>query len=227
MMAGVRWNVVRGIDLTGGGGPGLSIGYGTPSYRLFLAFSVTPALLPGRRPLPIQIRPVHAQELPPLQRSEMQIDRRGLAMLVERTLEEPRQELAKLEDDRVDLLAPVLFARDKDLLLIQSRAVLDAAVAVLQKHAELELVRIEGHTDGHGKPAYNLSLSRRRAKAVVTYLVKHGIGRERLESEGFGSARPLAKDDTAEGRARNRRVEMIVVRRDSPATASAAQQGPE
>jgi len=109
----------------------------------------------------------------------------------------------------------VLFARARDVLLPQSRAVLDAAVSVLEKHPELSLVRIEGHTDGHGKTDYNLGLSKRRAKAVRLYLMKHGIGADRLESEGFGSSRPIASNGSAEGRARNRRVEMLIVRRES------------
>jgi outer membrane protein OmpA-like peptidoglycan-associated protein len=99
----------------------------------------------------------------------------------------------------------------------QSRAVLDAAVSVLEKHPELSLVRIEGHTDGHGKTDYNLGLSKRRAKAVRLYLMKHGIGADRLESEGFGSSRPIASNGSAEGRARNRRVEMLIVRREAVA----------
>jgi len=133
-------------------------------------------------------------------------------MLFSRTLE-----LARIEEDHVELLAPVLFARARDVLLPQSRAVLDAAVSVLEKHPELSLVRIEGHTDGHGKTDYNLGLSKRRAKAVRLYLMKHGIGADRLESEGFGSSRPIASNGSAEGRARNRRVEMLIVRREAVA----------
>ena len=126
---------------------------------------------------------------------------------------QPEDALARVEDEKVELLAPVLFARDRDLLLPQSRAVLDAAAAVLRKHSEISKVRVEGHTDSHGRPQYNLSLSDRRARAVRAYLVKKGIAPDRLDAQGFGSARPIDANDTAEGRARNRRVEMVILDR--------------
>jgi len=105
------------------------------------------------------------------------------------------------------------------VLLVQSRAVLDAAVNLLRNHPELSVVRIEGHTDSHGRPDYNLQLSKRRARAVRAYLVKAGVASLRLQSDGFGSARPIDSNETAEGRARNRRVEMVIVRRGAASVA--------
>jgi len=70
--------------------------------------------------------------------------------------------------------------------------------------------RIEGHTDNVGSAAYNMKLSQRRAAAVVDVLVKSGIEADRLTPEGFGLTQPIATNDTAEGRAQNRRVTIVV-----------------
>ena len=209
LLGGVRWSAMRGIDLMAGGGPGLTDGYGTPRYRLFFTFSFSPAMMSSRR-LPPLVPTIVESRPPPA--PTLTVVTAGEPIILSRTLE-----LARIEEDHVELLAPVLFARGRDVLLLQSRAVLDAAVSVLLDHPELSLVRVEGHTDGHGRPAYNLTLSRRRAKAVCAYLTKHGIAPERLESDGFGSARPIDSNQTNEGRARNRRVEMLIVRRGAAA----------
>jgi OOP family OmpA-OmpF porin len=80
---------------------------------------------------------------------------------------------------------------------------------MLQQQAGLRL-RIEGHTDNVGKAAYNLELSKRRAESVKTYLVsKFQLDASRLTTEGFGDTRPIAKNDTDQGRAQNRRVELV------------------
>jgi outer membrane protein OmpA-like peptidoglycan-associated protein len=210
-MGAIRWSGLRGMDVLAGGGPGLTAGYGTPAYRLFFALSFSPQLFGSRRPPPPPLVPAFAAD-PPRPAPALTVVAHDPPILFSRTLE-----LARIEEDHVELLAPVLFARARDVLLPQSRAVLDAAVSVLEKHPELSLVRVEGHTDGHGKAGYNLGLSKRRAKAVRLYLMQHGIGAERLQSDGFGSSRPIASNDTTEGRARNRRVEMVIVRREAVA----------
>ncbi len=71
-------------------------------------------------------------------------------------------------------------------------------------------VRIEGHTDNTGDPSANLRLSRARANAVVGYLIAQGVASDRLRALGFGSDRPIASNATAEGRARNRRIEFNI-----------------
>jgi outer membrane protein OmpA-like peptidoglycan-associated protein len=72
-------------------------------------------------------------------------------------------------------------------------------------------VRVEGHTDASGNRKKNIQLSRSRAAAVVKWLVAHGISASRLVSEGFGPDKPIASNDTQEGKALNRRTEFIVV----------------
>lgn len=73
-------------------------------------------------------------------------------------------------------------------------------------------IKVNGHTDNKGTEAYNLKLSRDRAKSVVEYLEKQGIERDKLSSEGFGPNRPISDNATEEGRAMNRRVEFEILR---------------
>ncbi len=70
---------------------------------------------------------------------------------------------------------------------------------------------IEGHTDSTGPAEFNKDLSQRRAEAVSTFLIDNGISPDRLSSEGKGESQPLVSNDTREGRARNRRVELTIV----------------
>lgn len=85
-------------------------------------------------------------------------------------------------------------------------AKLSGILALMQ---ELNL-RVEGHTDSTGSAEYNQSLSERRALAVVEFLSGQGVGGERMRSAGYGKERPIADNATVDGRARNRRVEIIL-----------------
>jgi OOP family OmpA-OmpF porin len=69
---------------------------------------------------------------------------------------------------------------------------------------------VVGHADARGRAKRNLVLSQRRARAVVTYLVDKGIDAGRLEAVGYGEARPVAPNDTAQNRAKNRRIELEI-----------------
>jgi len=70
---------------------------------------------------------------------------------------------------------------------------------------------VGGHTDSYGTEEYNMGLSVRRARAVADYLVAGGIDRSRLRVEGYGETQPVASNDTEDGRAQNRRVELSVI----------------
>ena len=69
---------------------------------------------------------------------------------------------------------------------------------------------VEGHTDSQGTAASNQELSEKRAQAVRDYLVSRGIAADRIKSQGFGPTRPIGENSSAEGRANNRRVEIVV-----------------
>ena len=83
----------------------------------------------------------------------------------------------------------------------------------MKEHPEIARVAVDGHTDSVGTARANLALSRRRAIAVMRWLVAHGVDERRLEARGFGPRRPIADNKTAEGRAKNRRVEFQILKR--------------
>ena len=79
----------------------------------------------------------------------------------------------------------------------------------MKQYGKMRL-EIHGHTDNVGEDEYNMKLSERRASAVVNYLIQNGISSSRLEYKGFGSSKPIASNDTEEGRQENRRVEVYI-----------------
>lgn len=107
------------------------------------------------------------------------------------------------------VLRGVHFDFDKSNIRSDARVILDEAVNILKEHKDIN-VSVEGHCDGIGSDQYNMKLSDRRAGSVKRYLLDHGIAASRLTSEGFGKRRPVATNDTADGRAQNRRVELQV-----------------
>lgn len=100
------------------------------------------------------------------------------------------------------------FDFDSSVLKKESYLALDDAVKQLQKFPEMAFA-IEGHTDNVGEDAYNLNLSKARAKVVMNYFISKGIPASRLTSEGYGESKPVATNDTEEGKAKNRRVEIM------------------
>ncbi|RYZ39740.1 MAG: OmpA family protein [Myxococcaceae bacterium] len=119
--------------------------------------------------------------------------------------------LARIDSGRIRILEAVFFENNQAVIQKRSNAVLDKVAAILVSHPEIAKIRVEGHTDNKGKAEYNLDLSQRRAEAVVDYLVGKGVQRERLEAKGFGPQQPIADNATADGRAKNRRVEFKIV----------------
>ena len=108
------------------------------------------------------------------------------------------------------LAADVLFDFDKSVLKAEGKNKLDDLAAKV-KAINLEVVIAIGHTDSIGSDAYNQKLSVRRAESVKAYLVSKGIEPNRIYTEGKGEKQPVADNKTAEGRAKNRRVEIEVV----------------
>ena len=102
----------------------------------------------------------------------------------------------------------VHFAVDEADILPQSQPQIDQVLELLQRDPQLQL-SIEGHTDATGSAERNRSLSQARAGSVVAALTAGGIDASRLSAAGFGADRPVADNDSEQGRARNRRVELV------------------
>lgn len=135
----------------------------------------------------------------------------------ERRAAQANADLARIaavkQEDRgtvITLSGSVLFASNKYELLPAAQAKLNqVADALLQNDPDSTFV-VEGHTDSQGKAALNQTLSENRARAVRDYLVSHGVASDRITSQGYGSTRPVADNSSAEGRANNRRVEIVI-----------------
>jgi outer membrane protein OmpA-like peptidoglycan-associated protein len=134
----------------------------------------------------------------------------------ERKAEEATANLAKIalvkQESRglvITLSGGVLFASNQSFLLPNARPKLDEIAAALQK-SEGDRFVVEGHTDARGSDSANQDLSLRRAQTVRDYLVERGVASEKIRAVGYGKSRSVADNATAEGRANNRRVEIII-----------------
>lgn len=114
---------------------------------------------------------------------------------------------AALQKDCHVALYGVTFDFNKATLRPDSESVLNKALAALQTNAQLA-VEVQGHTDNVGGDDYNLKLSQARAETVKRWLAGHGIAATRLTAKGYGRSHPVADNDSPEGRAKNRRVEL-------------------
>ena len=111
---------------------------------------------------------------------------------------------------KVTYAADAFFDFDKSVIKPEGKAKLDDLVGKI-KDINLEVIIAVGHTDSVGSDSYNQKLSVRRSEAVKAYLVSKGIEKNRVYTEGKGEKQPVADNKTAEGRAKNRRVEIEVV----------------
>jgi outer membrane protein OmpA-like peptidoglycan-associated protein len=106
-------------------------------------------------------------------------------------------------------LGDVLFDTARYTLKPNAQIALAKVATILQLHPDLK-VQVEGYTDSVGSDAYNQKLSENRANAVHDFLVQNGVSAANVTSVGYGKANPVASNDTAKGRAQNRRVNLVV-----------------
>ena len=118
--------------------------------------------------------------------------------------------LVFIAEGQVKITEQIKFKTNSAQLLGVSQGIIDEVAKILKDHPEIKHVRVQGHTDNVGTPVYNKELSRKRAEAVVVALVKAGVPKARLSSEGFGLENPIADNATEEGRTANRRVEFHI-----------------
>lgn len=227
---GLRAFLSRYLAVEAGGGAGLGeAGYGRERWRVFggIRWVAQPATTPASGP---EVDTDHdgvpdIRDLCPLQPGPVELDGcpdsdgDGIPDREDRCPHEPGpaendgcpvsvdEPIVEIEAQRLSLKDSIQFDSGRDTIKKQSFAVLDQVAKLLSEHAELKKISVEGHTDNVGGAAYNKDLSERRAASVVRYLVGKGIARERLSSAGYGFERPVASNETALGRAKNRRVE--------------------
>lgn len=114
---------------------------------------------------------------------------------------------AKVDERGCWVLQGVYFDTNKSSIKPQSYPALDEVVKVLKENSGIKL-EIQGYTDSVGSEKYNQALSEKRAKSVYEYFIKKGIKSSQLSYKGYGESSPIASNDTEEGRAKNRRVEL-------------------
>lgn len=129
----------------------------------------------------------------------------------------PKKRIA-VKKDRIDVSETIQFDFSSSRISSDSTPILDELAEVLTKHPEIKKLRVEGHTDNSGDAPHNLNLSKKRAAAVMKYLVTQGIDEGRLVSEGYGDTKPIADNGSEDGRAKNRRVAFVILERGAGGT---------
>ncbi len=235
LLAGGRFALTRDLELFALAGPGFSRAPGSPTLRALIGLAFGGG---GRAPAAIVPEPLVDPCAPgnkhtPQQCPELDDDGDGIknkddkcplepgppenqgcpVKEPEKPKEEPEKpkEIVTLAPPKLVISEKIYFETGKSRLLPQSDATLDAVAEFLQKHTELKRILIEGHTDSTGPMAFNMKLSEARAESVRRYLISKKVSGSRLTAKGYGPKRPLATNDTMEGREKNRRVEFTIV----------------
>jgi OOP family OmpA-OmpF porin len=117
-------------------------------------------------------------------------------------------DMLKALNEQGSIALYINFDTDKAVIKAESQPVIDQIIALLKENPSLK-VSIEGHTDNTGTAPHNKILSEQRAQSVLNAVLKGGIGKERLSSRGWGQDKPIADNSTEEGKAKNRRVEIV------------------
>ncbi len=113
------------------------------------------------------------------------------------------------EGIKITFSSGILFDVDKSDLKDQYKGELAQLAGILNKYEDTNIL-LAGHTDSTGSDEYNLELSRNRAQTVANYLTTQNVNAARFTTQGYGKSDPIASNDTAEGRAQNRRVEVAI-----------------
>jgi len=224
LLFAARARLPLGLELTLGAGPGIGSGYGTPRFRVVASAAFVSSRPPppapavvAAAPPPAAPPPEPATAPPPAPEPPPEPPRAEPPPVVAAApppapLPAPPPPQVTVTKERLVILEQVHFATAKDVILPESFQLLEAVARALVEHPEVERLRVEGHTDNQGKAAANRSLSDRRAKKVRAFLVEAGVEASRLEATGYGPDRPVASNKTATGRARNRRVDFVILK---------------
>jgi len=120
----------------------------------------------------------------------------------------------EVRDNKIEIREKIQFEQAKAAIKTESHDLLNEIVKVIQENPHIKKIAIEGHASSDGNKAFNKKLSDDRAKSVRKYLVEHGIPEAALTAKGFGDEKPIADNETEEGREQNRRVEFNIVEQE-------------
>lgn len=147
-------------------------------------------------------------------------DTSGLAIVgsapppVEAPPPEP-QKRVEIRENKIVINEKVQFLVNSDKILAASDSLLEEVAKTIKDHPEIKKIEIEGHASIEGGDAHNQRLSERRAKSVMKHLTKKGgVTAKILSSKGYGSTRPIADNESEDGREKNRRVEFTITEQD-------------
>ena len=123
----------------------------------------------------------------------------------------PKISLVKVLGNEIKLSRQIHFEPDSAKILGDSNALMEEIADVLQRNPNIRKIEIQGHTDNSGSRERNQTLSEARANAVRTWLVKAGVDGDRILAKGYGQERPIAPNVTPANKAKNRRVQFVIV----------------
>jgi len=131
--------------------------------------------------------------------------------------EPEKPKLVEVKSDRIVINEKIQFEFNKAIIKSESDALMTEIAKVMNDNPRIKKIEIQGHASSEGSDRYNLKLSDRRAKAVMKWLTdadKGKVDEGRLTAKGYGETKPIASNDTEEGREKNRRVEFMILEQD-------------
>lgn len=134
----------------------------------------------------------------------------------------PKNALVTVGKTEITIKQQIQFAVDSAVILPESQALMTEIADAMIRTARIRRVEIQGHTDNTGTPDRNKTLSEQRAEAVRGWLVDHGVGPDRIAAKGYGQTKPLVPNVTAANKARNRRVQFVILEQDPAPAATPA-----
>ena len=128
----------------------------------------------------------------------------------------PKDKLVDVTKTEIKIKQQVHFATDKAIILGDSTGLLEEVADAMIHTGRIHKIEVQGHTDNTGTKEHNLQLSIDRAEAVKKFLVDHGVEGDRLVTHGFGDTKPVAPNINDAGKAKNRRVQFVILEQDQP-----------